>query len=164
MLSKLILLKMFDFNYQRNTRVLDFAAKLSAEQCNAPQDIGRRTSLRETLFHILTVEEEWFYFCEHGVTNFGNQRLDAFPDVAALRTFSDQNYGLMLMYLENLDEEKLTATVTGQVGNDPHRTLSIWYILSHVLFHSTQHRSEVAEMLTRFGHSPSFIDFMNYDL
>jgi len=164
MLSKTMLLKMFDFNYRRNTRVLDFAAKLSAEQYHSAQDIGRRTSLHGTLFHILMVEEEWFYFCEHGVTNFRSHSIDEFPDLAALRTFSDRNYGLMQMYLESLDDDQLMATVTGQVGDDPQRTLSVWYILSHVLFHSTQHRSEAAEMLTRFGHSPGFIDFMNYDL
>ena len=161
--SKDMLLKMFDFNHHINTRLLRLAANLTPEQWDAPQDIGRCTSLRETLFHVLTVEEEWFYFCEHGITHFGFRSLADFPDVVSLHTFSDQNYDRMRTYLESLDENKLTSTVRGRLPGDNEHTLTVWYILTHVLFHSAQHRSEIAVMLTRYGHSPSFIDFMGYD-
>ena len=55
-------------------------------------------------------------------------------------------------------------TVTGRPPGDIERTYTVWYLLLHVLFHSAQHRSEAAEMLTRFGYSPGFIDFINHDL
>jgi uncharacterized damage-inducible protein DinB len=69
----------------------------------------------------------------------------------------------MRMYLESLDETVLSSTVFGRPNTDQERTLTIWYILTHVLFHSAQHRSEVAIMLTRYGQSPSFIDFMGHE-
>ena len=164
MLSQMMMLKMFGFNHQTNNRLLDLATMLTPEQWDAPQDIGRRSSLRETMFHTLIVEEEWVYFCEHSVTRFDFRKIEDYPDVASLRRFSDDTYQWIQGYLENLDEEKLTATITGAAPGDVERNFSVWYILLHAVFHSAQHRSEAAEMLTRFGYSPGFIDFINHDL
>jgi uncharacterized damage-inducible protein DinB len=161
--SQALFLKMFEYNHHINTRLLNLAANLTPDQWDAPQDIGRQSSLRETLFHILAVEEEWFYFCEQGTTRFGFRHLTSYPDMGSLCTFSEQNYPRMRMYLESLDETVLSSTVFGRPNTDQERTLTIWYILTHVLFHSAQHRSEVAIMLTRYGQSPSFIDFMGHD-
>jgi uncharacterized damage-inducible protein DinB len=38
----------------------------------------------------------------------------------------------------------------------------VWQILVHILYHSAQHRSEMAEMLTRYGQSPGDLDFVFY--
>jgi len=164
MLSKVMILKMFDYSHHINTRLLDLAAKLTPEQWDEPQDIGRRSSLHETLFHVLIVEEEWLYLCEHEVTRFAFRQIENYPDVAALRAFSDETYTIMQSYLEGLDEAALTTTVTGRPPGDQVRTYTVWYLLLHTLFHSAQHRSEAAEMLTRCGQSPGFIDFINHDL
>ncbi len=163
MQSKELFLKMFAYNYHINSRLLNLAANLTPEQWDEKQDIGRQSSLRETMFHILTVEEEWFHFCEHGTSKFGFRKFSDYPDVVSLRTYTDENYGRMRTFLENLDEDRLTDTVTGPQPGGEIRTLAVWYILTHVLYHSAQHRSEAAIMLTRFGQSPGFIDFMGHD-
>ena len=40
--------------------------------------------------------------------------------------------------------------------------LILWQIMLHQANHATQHRSEVAVMLTQFGHSPGDLDVLDY--
>jgi uncharacterized damage-inducible protein DinB len=35
-------------------------------------------------------------------------------------------------------------------------------VLTQLLFHGMQHRAEMAQMLTEFGHSPGNIDYLIY--
>ncbi|HEX2618873.1 MAG TPA: DinB family protein [Phototrophicaceae bacterium] len=162
MLSTTMLLTMFEYNYQTNNRLLDLAAKATPEEWDAPQEAGQR-SLHATLFHLLTVEEEWIEFCEHGKPNFDYRNLADYPDVASLRAFSDQTYQVIHRYLEGMTETLLTSTVHGKMPADVgERTATIWHLLIHTLYHSAQHRSEVASMLTRYHLSPGEIDFFGF--
>ena len=40
--------------------------------------------------------------------------------------------------------------------------ISLWQALAHVVNHGTQHRSEVAALLTAAGHSPGDLDMVDY--
>lgn len=164
MQGKALLLTMFDFNHSINTRLLDIAAELPLEQWDAPQTIGRATSLHETYFHIVTVEEEWRIFCETGGKHCWGFRPEAdFPDAASLKALADQEYEALRAYLGGMPDEGVLSPVTGILPHGVVRTAPAWHFLTHSLFHSAQHRSEVAIMLTAFGHSPSFIDFLGFN-
>lgn len=161
MLSQTMLLTMFQYNHHINTRLLDLAANVTAEQWHAPQEADQY-SLRETLFHLLAVEQEWFHLAQHGKPIWRSLPYDQYPDVASLRAFSDQLYQTFLPFFENLTDEKLTSTIHATMPQGVDQSVLIWHMLIHALYHSAQHRSEVASMLTRFGHSPSFIDFNGF--
>lgn len=163
MLSKTMFLTMFEFNYVTNKRLLTAATVLTPEQWSTPLDAGQR-GLHETLFHLLTVEEEWLYLCRNNLSRFRYRRIEDYPDAASLHDFSDQDYRVTCDYLAGVDDDLLISTVTGIMPPPEYeiRTFPIWQILTHVLYHSAQHRSEAALMLTRFGHSPGFVDFIGH--
>lgn len=161
MFSKTMLLTMFAYNDYINRELLDIAAKVTAEQWAAPQDFGQR-SLHETLFHLLVVEEEWFYLCEHGTPIWDYRKIEDYPDVASLRAFSDKMYPIFRTYLESLDDTKLTSTLYATMPHGVDKSVTILHMLTHTLFHSAQHRSEVAVLLTRYGQSPEEIDFLGF--
>ena len=65
-------------------------------------------------------------------------------------------------YLSGLDESELAreisyANFAGEIWTYP-----LWQALMHQVNHATQHRSEVALLLTEAGHSPSDLDFLRY--
>ncbi len=159
MLSRTILLEMFKYNYDTNIRLLKLAKNITPVQWGEPQPAGQR-SMHQTFFHLLVVEEEWVVLCEHGNPRWDYRLIENYSDVESLTRFADEAYGIMWRYIESVDEKTLASTVTGLMPDGKVHTEAIWFLLIHLLYHSAQHRSEIASMLTRYGFSPREIDFI----
>ena len=69
MIGTAMLTTMFDYNAAMNARLLACAERVSAAEMDAPADMGRG-SLRETLYHMVTVEWAWGHVVRdhHGPT------------------------------------------------------------------------------------------------
>lgn len=68
----------------------------------------------------------------------------------------------MRALLDKLTDSDLPREVqyTNQRGESFSRPL--WQSMTQVLYHGTQHRAEMAAMLTDFGQSPGNLDFLIY--
>jgi uncharacterized damage-inducible protein DinB len=161
MLGQTMLLTMYEYNHHTNSRLLDLAQNVTQEQWITPLDIGQR-NLHETLHHYLTTEEEWLSVCEHGKPIWRTRPIEDFPDVESLRTLSNETYNAYRPYFERMTDDMLTASVYAMMPHGVEKHEIAWHMLLHMLYHSAQHRSEVALMLTRDGHSPGFIDFYGF--
>ncbi len=60
-------------------------------------------------------------------------------------------------YVNSLDDTALSEPLA--IG--PNFTVPRWLILSHVVNHGTQHRSEVGRYLTECDHSPGDLDLLD---
>ncbi len=151
---------LYAYSNWANNRVLDTAEKLSAEQFTASVGTGF-PSVRDTLAHTLSAQWHWLHRFQKQPRPTGIVGAD-FADVAALRArwqgVNDQTQA----FLVALTEEKLAEVISMQdrEGNTFHYTL--WQMMAHQANHAQQHRSEVAAMLTQFGHSPGDLDFLDY--
>lgn len=161
MVATEMLKTMFLYNHETNSRLLALAERVSDAQWKAPQEAGQR-SLHVTLHHILVVEDEWLHLCSRGEPIWGTRPIDDYPDVASLRALNDANYHTFSPWLTSLDDGALAARPTYLMPHGREQEASVWAMLTHMLYHSQQHRSECAFMLTRYGHSPGFIDFFGY--
>jgi uncharacterized damage-inducible protein DinB len=162
MLSKEMLTTMFDYNAATNVRLLDGAAKVSDEQLDIPTgySVG---SLRQTLWHTLIVEAGWGRFCRGiEVDRTKPPPIEPTAAIAALQTFQSEESAQMRSYLDGVSDDDLTATLIRKYPNGPDRRFIRWQVLVHILYHSAQHRSEAAELLTRYGQSPGDTDFIFY--
>jgi uncharacterized damage-inducible protein DinB len=82
-----------------------------------------------------------------------------FPGLAPLRAAWEQEAQAMSEYLQALEEGELAASFKyNNTLGDPFEAIKA-KILTHMAMHAMQHRSEAAQMLTEFGHSPGDIDF-----
>src|SRR6476619_491385 len=106
MLAPTMLLTMFQYGHDTNNRLLDKAAQVTPEQWDARQEADQR-SLHETLFHVITVEEEYLSLCQHRQPIWNSQPFERYPDVASLRALSDQVHANYPPYLESLTDAQL---------------------------------------------------------
>lgn len=140
---------LYEYGYDRNLKLLDQAEKLTEEQFSGNPPIGEH-SIRQLFFHIAAAERGW-----RGGWMTGERPEpldpDAYADTASIRTLLDQNNEETLAFIDSLSEEDLD----GDFAEVP-----LWQTMTHVANHGTQHRAEIAMLLTNLGHSPGDVDLV----
>lgn len=160
MLAKTMIVTKFEYNYASNKRLLDLATKVTPEQWTDNTVQYSRGNLHTTLHHILTVEQMWVHMCQHRGIMPTLPSMDDLPSVESLITYSDEVHQGIMAYLTDADESELSTEFSATSPSGKPYSLVVWRILTHVLYHSAQHRSEVADLLTQYGHSPGDMDFI----
>jgi uncharacterized damage-inducible protein DinB len=149
---------LFNYNYWANGQILAATKKVTLEQFIAPAEFPFG-GLRGTLAHILGAEQAWrvrFEGMAHLIEDYPET---AFPTVEALEAKWREDEASMRAYLASLREDDLEKGVSYPLDNGKTRTRILWHCLIHLANHGTQHRSEAAALLTRFGQSPGDLDF-----
>ena len=151
---------LFDYGYQTNARLLDTAAQLTPAQFTQP--VFKIGSVHRTLVHQMSAEWVWRSRLQEGVSPTAQLNPADFPSLDAIRARWGAEEAAMRAYLTGLRDEDLARTVhykttTGKPSSD-----TVGPLLLHIVNHGTQHRSEVAAMLTELGHSPGDLDLLLY--
>lgn len=159
---------MYDYSDWAMEKVLGAADGLTLEQLNAPGTAGRG-SVRETLFHLIRAHHGWLSMWDRSMSpgaaldfslNFDD--LDDFPDINAIRAYWHDVSGQTIAFTSDLSDGDMARAYAETYENGETETFILWQMMVHVVNHGTQHRSEVAAMLTDFGHSPGNIDMIFY--
>lgn len=155
------LMTLYDYTYWANRRIFHAAAQLTTEQFLAPTELTGG-SVRNVLAHTLGAEWIWLTRCQEGRSPHALLDPAQFTTLDALVERWAEEEAAMRGYLASLDDAALTQPLT--YANTSGRVMSntLWHILVHVVNHGTQHRSEVAHVLTRLGHSPGDLDMILY--
>jgi uncharacterized damage-inducible protein DinB len=88
---------------------------------------------------------------------------DEFASLQAIREFWAEEETQMGAYLDSLDDAAVAESfkyTVASTGQEYERVRAD--VLTQLLFHGMQHRAEIAQMLTEFGHSPGNIDYLLY--
>ena len=152
------ILLIYDYNYWANKRILTSAKKVTQEQFLAPAEFPYGGP-RGTLVHILETEWAWRVRYEGHADETGELLETEFPSLAAVEARWKEEESAMRAYLAGLRDEDLEKGITYPIEAGKTRTRILWHCLVHVVNHGTQHRSEAAALLTRYGQSPGDLDF-----
>lgn len=148
----------FKYNSWANKRILDAAANVTQEQFLAPASFPHG-GVRGTLAHALSAEWIWRTRWQ-GESPTHLLKPEEFPTFDSLRTRWAEEEKLLMAFVDNLTNEKLNSTFNYKTTKgDPFERI-LWQAMVHVVNHGTQHRGEVAALLTDMGHSPGDIDLM----
>jgi uncharacterized damage-inducible protein DinB len=152
---------LFDYNYWANHLMLTTAAQLSPEQLSEPTPFSWG-SVRDTLIHTLDSEHMWRNLCQtNQVVNPRLNKIEEFPTLDSIAAYWQTEEQAMRSYLNSLNDDAMESIVRYEIEEGT-RERVLWHCLVHVVNHGTQHRSEIATMLTNFGFSPGGIDMTLY--
>jgi uncharacterized damage-inducible protein DinB len=154
------LLALARYHAWANDRILATAASLTVEALHRAATLDRGSAF-ETIRHLVDVDWSWRQFCvgndigetyvwDHGFT------LD---EIQQLHAFSLEEDGRLRDYVTSLDQTTLDERLV--LSEEPDDAVPRWLILTHVVNHGTQHRSELARYFTVCGHSPGDLDLLD---
>jgi uncharacterized damage-inducible protein DinB len=148
---------LYAYSAWANARILDTAEQIDPGQFTT--DVDGFGSIRDTLVHTASAQWTWL---ERWHGNSPRQLWDPqeFPDVASLRTRWAVVEVATSDYVAALDEPELARVVAYVNFQGEAWSYPLWQQLLHQANHATQHRSEAAQLLTRFGRSPGMLDFL----
>ncbi|MEO7663732.1 MAG: DinB family protein [Candidatus Limnocylindrales bacterium] len=139
------------FDRWATARVLASLVGIDAATWSAPNEIDER-GLGAILVHHLGATQRW----RHGLSGGDEDTLprperEPLPGIDDLRARWDREWAAWDAWLPALGEAELAQAFDG---------VPMWQLLSHVVNHGTQHRSEAAALLTTAGHSPGDLDMV----
>jgi uncharacterized damage-inducible protein DinB len=143
-----------------NDRILTTAAGLSDEQLERSEVLDHGSAF-ETLRHLCDVDWSWREFCtgnDVGRTYVWNHGF-VLDDLPAVHSFCLDEDARLRGYVESLDDTALIEPMA--LSAKPDDVVPRWLIVTHVVNHGTQHRSELARYLTECGHSPGDLDLLD---
>ncbi len=151
---------LYNYNAWANQRVLDTAAQLTPDQLHAG---GRASfdSIHPTLVHTLSAQWVWLSRWQGASPRALFDPAD-FAGLAAIRSRWAEIEQDTQAFLQQLDDDALNRVVHYANTKGQPFAYPLWQLLLHQVNHATQHRSEVAMVLTQFGHSPGGLDFIRY--
>lgn len=150
---------LYEYNCWANERVLGAAERVPAEQY-AQAQLGY-CRLHDTLVHLVAAERRWRERWQDLPNAPMLAPADA-PDLAALRQAWAGEQQLMRAYLAGLSDADLAREIAYQRLNGDPITNTLWHTLAHLANHGTQHRAELALLLTELGCSPGNLDLVIY--
>lgn len=151
----------WNYNYWANRRILARAETLTQAQVSEKAPYMWDSIIR-TMAHVLGAEWIWRQRFQEGISPTAILDQDQFATLELLNARWAEEEEKMRVYLAGLSDAALDhlfeyKNTAGQPFRRP-----VWQILTHVVNHGTQHRSEVALSLTNFDRSPGDMDLTVY--
>ena len=147
---------LYRYNSWANKRILNAAAAVDDELFSSPSSFPHG-GLHGTLTHTLMAEWLWRRRWQ-GESPSIIIKPEDIPTFEALQSRWLEEETTLTAFIDSLTDEKLNATFHYKTTQGDKREGILWQLMTHVVNHGTQHRSEAAAMLTELGHSPGNID------
>jgi uncharacterized damage-inducible protein DinB len=151
---------MYRYNTWANAQIVDAATRLSPEQFVAGGGASF-DSVRDTLVHTLAAQWLWLERWQ-GRSPRAMPAAGEFADLASVRARWDGIERATQAFVAALTEARLAEVVEYLNMEGVRWAYPLWQQMLHQVNHGTQHRSEAAVMLTHFGHSPGWLDFLYF--
>ncbi len=154
---------LYGYDVWANHRILDTAEALTPAQMQTT-GVASFGTIHATLVHMMAAQSLWLSRWQHPSSVHVRDTAD-YPDLAAIRARwreieeETQAFIAKLGSDEEHDPARMVtyANMRGQTWSKP-----LWQLMLQHVNHAMQHRSEIAAMLTQFGHSPGLLDFVIY--
>ncbi|NLF52784.1 MAG: hypothetical protein GX577_16780 [Leptolinea sp.] len=146
----------YRYNTWANNRILDTVALLDEDQyrANSNPSFG---SVHNTLVHIMSAQWIWL---SRWIGSSPKSHLDpaTFSDLNEIRTRWNEIESNTQRFITRTTEEEIGGSIFFMNSQNQKKIYPLWQLMMHQVNHATQHRSEIALILTCFNHSPGDLD------
>jgi|HigsolmetaAR202D_1030399.scaffolds.fasta_scaffold48818_1 uncharacterized damage-inducible protein DinB len=150
---------LYEYQEWATNRILDQVALVSQEQfTNAKLGYA---NLHITLTHLLGSEMVWLLRWQGQSPRTKASPAD-FATFDMVRSFWEKSSKQMRDFVATLDDAALQRTISYTTMAGEAYAQPLWQLMLHLVNHGTQHRSELAMLLTELGHSPGDIDIITF--
>ena len=151
---------LYQYNVWANHRILIAASGLTPKQFLAP--VGSSyPSVRDTLVH--TMSAEWIWLSRwKGISPRAMFEVTDFHALQSIQTRWATIEAQTQQFIDQLNPSQLAEVVSYVNTRNETWVYPLWQQMIHQVNHATQHRSEIAAVLTHFGHSPGDLDYLVY--
>ena len=146
---------LYAFSNWTRPQVIDAISQLSEEQLRQPGAIVGGMgdgSILKSLIHLVGAEEHWLSRWMRAEEEPEPDNIGSLESTAKRWEKVDQTRDAWLATLTGADLAAPFRSYTGADGNTA--TVPLWPALFHVLIHTSHHRGEIYEALTRLGSPP----------
>lgn len=143
-----------------NGRIFDTAALLTPDQFTGIDD-SSYGSVRNTLVHIVDAQQIWLFRISRSDTPV-KLKVEEYPDVEAIRVRWIEIDTAIRDFVNALDASELDKVISYFNSRGEPNAYTLWQILFHQINHGGQHRGELAMVLTSFGCSPGWLDYLHF--
>lgn len=150
----------YQYNAWANRRILDTAAQISPEQMRAGTLLPFGT-VHNTLVHILGAQWLWLNRWQ-GISPRAFMDPQDFSDFTNLRARWDEIEAKTHEFVFACTDEDLVRVGSYRNFRDQEWSYPLWQQMLHQVNHATQHRSEVAMILSGWNCSPGSMDFLYF--
>ena len=141
-----------DFNLWANDLLLQNLSSSESEDKEVIKIFG----------HILLAEREWFKrFAENKTDATGADFWETAKVEDCQKLFAG-NKRYYQNFFAGLTEEKLCSKTKYKNSKGQEFTNTLDEVLSHVFFHSAQHRGQIIKIIRANGETPPYIDFIGF--
>ena len=156
--------RLYDYQREMNDRILLVAERLSETEF-VSVIVDGQPSIRDTLVHlfdVIDVHFAWFDYSRDRVAPAATEiSADDYTNVGAVRDLEMAVNSMVQSCIGSLESDSDLGRTYERAFPDGHSNQrALWEMLLHVANHGTQHRSEVAVMLTKLGHSPGDMEIL----
>lgn len=153
-------LLLLNYNEWATDRLLQAANRAAADELSSDTS-SRWQPIQNRLVHIMDAERIWRLRCQG---NSPDALTDpaGYPTLDALLPVWQLERAALRAYVEGLSDDELAGVLHYHNTKGDQFEQTLWQILAHVFNHGTQHRSEVAQLLTEMGYSPGDLDLIVY--
>lgn len=145
-----------EYHNWANEKLLDTAEKIPAEQLMLPKLPSDKTPF-ELLLHMLDVDWSWRLAIIGENAEKELWLSVPLPDLASLRAYWRDEAAILLDYVRGLSDEQLDEEVTPVWMK---ATFKRKHIITHIVNHGTEHRTDLGWYFTSLGHSPGDLGFL----
>jgi uncharacterized damage-inducible protein DinB len=153
-----VIRSLYQYSTWANQRILISSSNLTPEQFVAPEG-SSYPSVRDTLVH--TMSAEWIWLSRwNGISPNAMFKALDYPNIQSIQARWDALDAETQKFIDQLKPAMLAENISYVNLRGEQWAYPLWQQMFHQVNHGTQHRSEVAALLTQFGFSPGNLDFL----